>query len=314
MDMTGLMKMLETIRRFLVEAGFPVFAITLLFCWVFLVIGILLVPTSPTPLGAFAEDFRIWCFGYDPATGQTQWAYVMSMILPPIMMAAFIVMFWWEPLSTIRQHPRTLAFHAGAAALLVAGSATGIVFAGSEPATGELPFPAEALRTEYHPPQLVLTNQRGEEVDLEALRGHVVLLTAVYASCPHTCPVILNQAKQTVAELSPEEQEDLRIIAVTMDPSNDSSEVLAQLAANHGMQAPLYNLVTGPEDNVERILDEMQVARSRDPETGIINHANLFILIDRDGRLAYRLGLGERQQRWLTSALKVLLNESSAPS
>ena len=60
------------------------------------------------------------------------------------------------------------------------------------------------------------------------------------------------------------------------------------------------------------MLDRMQIARERDPDSGVISHANLFLLIDRDGRLAYRLGLGERQQRWLVSALRVLLGEQAA--
>ena len=67
----------------------------------------------------------------------------------------------------------------------------------------------------------------------------------------------------------------------------------------------------GESAEVESTLDRMQMARERDPETGVINHANLFLLIDREGRLAYRLGLGERQQRWLVSALRVLLREES---
>jgi cytochrome oxidase Cu insertion factor (SCO1/SenC/PrrC family) len=88
--------------------------------------------------------------------------------------------------------------------------------------------------------------------------------------------------------------------------------VLHKLAQNHGMEPPLYNLVTGASTDVEPLLDRMEIARQRDPETGIINHANLFLLIDREGRVAYRLGLGERQQRWLTSALRVLLREEAA--
>ena len=96
-----------------------------------------------------------------------------------------------------------------------------------------------------------------------------------------------------------------------LDPENDSLEVLARLAQLQQMSAPLYNLVTGEADEVERILDDMGVARQRDPETGIINHASLFILVDRDGKVAYRLGLGERQERWLVSALRVLLREQT---
>jgi cytochrome oxidase Cu insertion factor (SCO1/SenC/PrrC family) len=79
------------------------------------------------------------------------------------------------------------------------------------------------------------------------------------------------------------------------------------------MQSTLYHLVTGDPAEVEPLLDRMQIARQRDPETGVISHANLFLLIDREGRIAYRLGLGERQQRWLTSALRVLLREEAAP-
>jgi cytochrome oxidase Cu insertion factor (SCO1/SenC/PrrC family) len=78
------------------------------------------------------------------------------------------------------------------------------------------------------------------------------------------------------------------------------------------MQSTLYHLVTGDPADVERLLDRMQIARQRDPETGVINHANLFLLVDRDGRIAYRFGLGERQQRWLTSALEILLREETA--
>jgi protein SCO1/2 len=310
--MTRLYRMIERIRDFLTGGGFPAFAIALLACWELLIIAIMFLPASPTPLGAFAEDFRIWCLGYDPATGQIEWALALSMLLPQLIMISFIALFWWEPLLTVVRKPRLMAFYAGTAAVLVTGSAGGFALSNSEPDTGPMPFPAEELRTSYQPPTISLVNQQSEAVDLEALRGKVVLLTAVYASCPHTCPVILSQTKAAIAELGADEVEDLRVIAVTMDPGNDSSEVLAQLAENHGMSTPLYNLVTGPSDTVEGVLDAMQIARQRDPETGVINHANLFLLVDRDGRLAYRLGLGERQQRWLTSALRVLLNEPAS--
>ncbi len=305
--------LLEKIRGFFVGGGFPAFSLSLLLCWEILLIGILLYPPAPSGLGAFAEEFRVWCFGYDPATGRTQWAYVFAMLMPQLMMGAFIALFWWEPLHRVLEQPRVLAFHLGSAALLVAGTASGLVLSDNRPASGELPFPAEALRTKYAPPEFALTNQLGELLETSTLRGKVVLLTAVYASCGHTCPAVLAQAKDVIASLTPEERTDLRVVAVTLDPQNDSTSVLAGLADHHQMRAPLYNLVTGPPHEVEGVLDRMEVARERDPKTGVINHANLFLLIDREGRLAYRLGLGPRQQRWLASALKVLLREQDRP-
>jgi cytochrome oxidase Cu insertion factor (SCO1/SenC/PrrC family) len=278
-------KRLEVLRNLLIGAAFPAFALSLLVCWVIFLISMLLAPSSPSGFGAFAENFRIWCFGYDPATGRTDVAYAMAMIAPQFMIGAFIAYFWWEPL--------------------------GFALTADRAPKGELPFPAEELRTAFEAPQFALTNQLRETVSLDAFRGNVVILTAVYASCPHTCPVILNQTKAAIAELTPEEREGLRVVAVTMDPERDNPDVLGELAKNHGMDSTLYHLVTGDPAEVEPLLDHMQIARQRDPETGIISHANLFLLIDREGRIAYRLGLGERQQRWLTSALRVLLREET---
>jgi len=310
--MTNSTKRIEILRNLLIGSAFPAFALSMLFCWAVFLIAMLLTPPGPSGLGAFAEDFRIWCFGYDPATGRTELAYVMAMIVPQFMLGAFIAYFWWEPLRELLRRPRFAARYLAAAALLVAGSSSVFALIAGDAPSGELPFPAEELRTAYEAPQFSLTDQERTSISLADFRGNVVILTAVYASCPHTCPAILSQAKAAIAELSDREREDLRVIAVTLDPETDTPEVLQKLAENHGMPSTLYHLVTGDSAEVEPLLDRMQIARERDPETGVISHANLFLLIDRNGKIAYRFGLGERQQRWLKSALEVLLREEAA--
>lgn len=117
------------------------------------------------------------------------------------------------------------------------------------------------------------------------------------------------QAKTAVAALSKEQRQDLTIVGITLDPKNDTPERLTYMAEGQGVAAPMWNLVTGEPAKVERILDLLSVARERDPETGVIDHSNLFILVDRTGRISYRLTLGKRQQQWLVSALQVLLAE-----
>jgi protein SCO1/2 len=301
---------MEAVRRFLVGGGFPAFALSLITLWEILLIAVLLTPSGETGLGAFAEEFRVWCFASDPTTGRVEFAYVFGMLLPPFFLAATLLLLWWEPLRLLTAQPRRLAGSVVAAAILVAGAGTSFALSSSN-GNGAPAFPADALRTSHEPPQLVLTNQREETVDLAAMRGQVVVLTGVYASCPHTCPLILAQAKNAIAKLSDEERVDLRVVAVTMDPGHDSPAVLDDLAGRHGLEPPLYNLATGDVAEVEGILDAMGIIRHRDPETGIIDHANLFVLVDRDGRVAYRLGLGELQERWLVSALRVLLRERS---
>lgn len=297
--------------RLMTGSTFPVFSLTFLFFYVLLLLFLLVVPGSETGLGAFANDFRVWCFSQDPSTGRVDWGYVVAMIISPVMIGATLLLIWWVPLRQALEEPRALVLPATLAALVVAVAAVGLLPGRSEVDPGELPFPAEALRTAHRGPSFSLTNQVGESLDLESLRGKVVLLTAVYASCPTACPVILSQARRAVSEIGSDAGSDLRVVAVTMDPENDSQDALAALATTHQLEAPQFNLMTGEVSEVERALDAMGITRRQDPETGIIDHPNLYLLLDRQGRVAYRLGLGERQERWLVSALRVLLREPS---
>lgn len=302
-------RVIEVLSRFFSGVAFPAFTLSLLLLYEVVLVGLMLVPPSSSGLGAFAEDFRVWCFGAEAGTGSVNWTYMTGMISPPLFVAATIAWLWGRSLAELRARPSaavrpTLV----AVAFVVAGCGVFALF-NPPPASGELPFPAEALRTHFRPPALRLVDQTGATVDLSRLRGKVVLLTSLYSRCGKTCPMIMAQAKRVVGELTPEERADIDVIAVTLDPAHDTPTVLAGVAEVQGMKTPPWHLVTGEAPEVEATLDRMGVERRRDPTTGVIEHANLFLLVDRSGRIAYRFTLGPRQERWLATALHLLLRE-----
>jgi protein SCO1/2 len=302
-------RFVERASGFFGGAAFPVFTLAVLLLYEACLVALTLVPAADTGLGAFAADFRVWCLAVDPATGRTNWGYAIGMMSPPLLVAGPVAWLWWRPLTAIASRPRAVLAPLLAGAAIVCSGAAAAAALAPQPIRGELPFPAEALRTSYAAPPLRLTDQTGATVDLAGLQGQVVLLTAMYTSCVHTCPLVMAQAKAVVASLTPEERGRLRVVVVTLDPQNDTQPVLATLAAYQNLQVPLWHLVTGDPPLVERTLDLMSVARRRDPESGAIDHANVFLLIDGRGRLAYRFTLGEQQSRWLTSAVRLLLRE-----
>lgn len=309
----GLAFALGAVERFFVGWQFPAFALALLLLYKLLLAALLLVPSGSDGLGGFAEEFRIWCFGYDPATGRLQLVYVVTMLLEPVVFGAIVLTVWWQPLlAVVRERPALLWRPLAAAFAIVAaaGAALAGIYNTSHTATGALPFPAEALRTHMMAPAIDLTDQDGSRVTLDDLRGRVVLITATYATCGHTCPIILDQVKRVTAALTPAQRADFRVLSVTLDPERDSTEVLANLSRMQDLRKPTYHLLTGPAELVNRTLDQLNVARSRDPKTGVIDHANLFVLVDRRGTLAYRFTLGERQEHWLGEAIRLLLRES----
>lgn len=121
--------------------------------------------------------------------------------------------------------------------------------------------------------------------------------------------MIMEQAKSAVARLTEEEQKEVAFVAVTLDPERDDPEALKRMADGQKVAAPRYHFLTGDSAEVNALLDRMGIERKRNEETGVIDHNNLFLVIDRQGRIAYRFSLGDLQEDWLVEAMRILCAE-----
>jgi protein SCO1 len=297
---------MQGLARFFEEEGFAATALGLVAAYEVLVLVMLVVPLGGTGLAGFAEEFRTWCFGLDPATGHMQWSYVLAMTSPPVLLGLGVIGVWW-PVLAAAPRARLVRWMVSSAAVLTL-LAAGLAQLSSGPNQSELPFPGEAIRTAHAPPTYALVDHRGSLLEPGSFGGDVVVMTGVYAHCAHTCPLIFNQLEAALAELSPSERASVSVVGVTLDPVRDTVPVLADLASSRQLSNK-FHLATGGEAEVNALLDRMEIARSPDPLTGVIDHANLFLVLDREGKVAYRLTLGDRQQRWLTTALRQLVAE-----
>ncbi len=292
---------------------FAVFIIALAISVTALLAMVLWLPTSATGLGAFAVDFKIWCFGYDPATGELEWGYVFVMLANPLILSGFVYLVWSDD---IRKASRTSRFRlvltSVAGAFTACCLAVGLLVSGPDTIEQtELPFPAERLRTAISAPDFKLLDQNEEPITLKSLEGRVVLLTAIYTTCHSACPMIVIQARRAMDSLPPELRKQVTVVAVTLDPENDTPERLRIAAKAHQLPYPEWQLLTGEPEDVNVILDRYSFSRMRNTKTGEIDHANMFVLIDKKGRIAYRLNLGDRHANWLSTALKLLTEEGS---
>ena len=188
------------------------------------------------------------------------------------------------------------------AALAVAGGIAGslVGFGKPEAKPGALPFPAGRIRTAFAMPQFTLTDHTGNAVSIADYKGRVVLLTAVYSSCATTCPLILMQIRKALAQLSPAEHKDVAVIAISLNPAVDTRALRAATVEMYCGGKPWdVHFVSGESADVNVLLDKLQVTRTVNPQTGQIEHANLFFILDREGKIAYRLSLSQQQEPWL---------------
>jgi protein SCO1/2 len=304
-------RFVAAVTSFLSGGRFPAFAICALVFYQIFIAVMAFVPPAGGAWGEFLEDFRMRCFKLDPRSGWMEMSSVWVMLSEPLPLQAIFFFIWRTPLRELWQRRRrAFAQVAGWALLLVGLISVSLMGLGRSQATtpAELPFPAENLRSALAMPSFTLTNQDAQAVTLSDFKGRVVLVTAVYSTCTTTCPMMLTKVRTVLDQLTPAERNDTAVVAFSLNPEADTRELRAMTARMYGMKSQ-FHFVSGVPSEVNALLDKLNVSRTRDEKSGQIMHSNLFFLLDREGRIAYRLSLSQNESSWLISALRVLLAE-----
>jgi cytochrome oxidase Cu insertion factor (SCO1/SenC/PrrC family) len=100
-------------------------------------------------------------------------------------------------------------------------------------------------------------------------------------------------------------------VAFSLSPETDTKELRTMIAKAYNFDSSQFNFLNGDPAVMSTLLNQLNIARTRDPKTGEIVHSNMFILLDHEGRIAYRLSLSERESSWLITAVRTLLAEKT---
>lgn len=301
-------------QRFFVGVGLPIFLLAAVAIYEAFLLTLVFAPVDAGWWGGFALEFKIWCFSYDPRTGGMAWASVGMMLGEPLFVVGAAVLLWRRALQTLRTAAAWAAqVRPALAGVVVASLAIGTLFAfGGVRAEDEAlpPFPGERIRTHLTPPSFRLVDQTGRECRLEDLRGRVVLVTGVYAACATTCPQILIDTRRLLDALPAGARARLSVVALSLNPEYETSDVMAGVASAYGFTHPEFRYLNGAPAVMHAVLDGLQFSRGRNPQTGAIDHANLLLLIDARGEIAYRFNLNPRHHAWLREAVLALTAEA----
>jgi len=132
--------------------------------------------------------------------------------------------------------------------------------------------------------EAALTNQDGKNHGLDVHRGHPVLITMFYASCPMACPVIIDTLRATEKELTPEQRADLRVLMISIDPERDTPEALRKLAEQRHIDTSRWTLARTDPDTVRTIAALLNIQFRKLPN-GDFNHSTEIALLSPQGEI-----------------------------
>jgi protein SCO1 len=141
--------------------------------------------------------------------------------------------------------------------------------------------PVDERESVYDLP-IQLTDQQGRVQPLDLYRGHPVIVTMFYGSCPATCPLLIESLRATEAALPAAVRRDVRVLLVSIDAKRDTPTALAALAKQRRVDTTRWTLATAKPADIRLLAAALNVQYRRLPN-GDYNHTSTLTLLSSGG-------------------------------
>ena len=132
-------------------------------------------------------------------------------------------------------------------------------------------------------PEFSLVDQNEQAFDRTSMEGNLWVSAFVFTHCRSTCPRITAHMKGLQARLS--DLPSAHFVSVSVDPRNDTPEVIKAYMTKNGLDESNWRFVTGDEESIRHVVvDGFRVGLGDEDSQAAgaeeIMHSNSFVLVD----------------------------------
>jgi protein SCO1/2 len=133
-------------------------------------------------------------------------------------------------------------------------------------------------------PEFTLTKQDGKRLALKELRGKVLAITFIFASCVDTCPLLTAKMAGIQNRLGSDFGKKVYFVSITVDPERDTPEMLKRYAEAHKADPAGWAFLTGTSAEIREVAKRYGIYYKKTPR-GDVDHTFLTSLVDQNGIL-----------------------------
>ena len=155
-------------------------------------------------------------------------------------------------------------------------------------------------------PSFELFDQLGNTFTKDELLGDVWVVDFVFTTCAGPCPIMTAQFSELQDRFL--DQEDFRLLSISVNPEYDTPEVLKRYGDDYGADHSRWTFLTGDREKIRSLAWEgFHVGKEEDP----IFHSTYFILVDKEGKIrGYYISSEKNEIERLWTDTELLLSGS----
>lgn len=138
-----------------------------------------------------------------------------------------------------------------------------------------------------------LVDAAGRPARLDRFRGHPVVMSMFYGTCPAACPMLIEDARALVAALPEAARAGVRVLFVSFDPARDDPALLTALGELYSLDAARWSLTAAGADDARELAAALGIRYRWRAADGGWDHTSSLVVLDPQGVPAARVdGLG----------------------
>lgn len=169
--------------------------------------------------------------------------------------------------------------------------------------------------TLYHSvPDFSFTNQFGENTTMEDFEGDIMVVDFFFTTCPTICPIMTKQMARLQWMLEDAAYDDVSFLSHTVNPNNDTPEILLAYGQEEGADFEKWTFVTGDQEEIfEQGFQGYLLSTQEDSGApGGFLHSSMFVLVDRDRHIrGFYDGTSSKEVDDLVTDIKMLKKEET---
>ena len=152
----------------------------------------------------------------------------------------------------------------------------------------------------------LLYDTKAKEFQLKDLDNKIWIANFIFTTCGGICPIM--SKNMAALHRSYFRENDIEVVSFTVNPENDSPEVLAQYAQKLNADTSKWHFLTGSRETITDLaVNSFKIGSVAEP----IFHSGYFILIDKKAQIrGYYDGTEQEAVRKLFKDVAQLLKES----